>query len=218
MAYPDLSDIISRVRDALNDQSVVFYPDAMITRWINEGERDVAAKSLCLERLHSLISAANVRYATLSAYVVKVHGVEYIPGGTARRVGLGKILPHTAGRVHLDGATPQYWFPWGNKVCIEPIPTVSTYKMVAYVSILPTAEMANSTDEPQIPSAFVPWIQQFAVIRGLWRDHKFASAARMYALYIAQMKQARLQLLRKYATSVEQQGLPDVIEGVRTNG
>jgi hypothetical protein len=213
VAYPDLADLRYRVRDLLNESGTSFITDAMLNRWLNDGERDVAIKSLCYEREYAITTTANTR--SVSVTCVKTLGVEYIPS-TGSRVGLGKITPRMVGHLELTGTTPQYWFPWGDKICIEPIPQ-TTYNL-AYVAILPTAEMSADTDEPEIPESFIPWIIQYAYIRGLIRDKKYATAAKAYKRYMEEMQYARNNIIKKYADVRHDFEIPNSVEGVAKNG
>jgi hypothetical protein len=215
MAYPDLSDLRQRVRDLLNEQGVGLYSNAQLNRFINDGERDVAVKSLCLEREYSLVTSNGVRYAS-PVTCVKVMGVEYL-SSSGSRVGLGKIHPRMVGHVNVPDTAPRYWFPWGDKVCIEPIPNAS-YSLVAYVAVLPTCEMTLDADEPQIPSAFIPWIQRCAYIHSLIRGGRYASAVTEYQVYFNAMMLARNNTLLKYGNARGELDLPDLVEPIRQGG
>jgi hypothetical protein len=210
-----LEGMIQRVRDAVNDSSSVFYSDAMITRWLNIGQRDVAAKTFCLEYMYGMISAASVRHVALTGIdLLRIHAVEYVPD-SGRRIGLGKIVPSMLGRMCLDGITPQYWFPWGNYVCIEPVPSVSTYKMIAYISVLPSAEMSNNSDITEIYPTYSQWVVDYAIIRALWRARKFGEAAVRYSVYTQALTQVRQDYLRKYINKEGELEIPHAIEAIK---
>ena len=162
MAYPDLTDLISRVRDRLNEATASFYSDAQITRWLNSGENDVATKSLCYESIQSKSTSNGAR--TVAVTAIKVHHVEYVPTGT--NLGLIKINPLQLGHLPTDGVTPQYWFQWGQVIGIEPKPT-ATYTLNVYTSIFPTVALAAGTSEPAISPEFIPLMIDFAVFCGL---------------------------------------------------
>jgi hypothetical protein len=211
MSYPDLSDLRYRVRNQLSEASSVNMPDAMINRWINDGEFDVSVKSLGYEREHSLITTASVRY--VQATFVKVLGVEYIPSTGGRR-GLGKINPRMVGHLTLTGTTPQFWFPWGDRVCIEPIPQ-EAYNLLAYVSIVPTQLMSADTDEPEVPEFLIPWIIEYATIHGLLRNKKYASVSLRYGVYAQNIAMIRNTILAKYADTRPDFEIPDLIEATR---
>ncbi len=210
MSYPDLSDLRQRVRDLLNESGTTFYSNACLNRFINDGQRDVAIKALCYESAQSLTTATNTR--TIAVTCIKTFGVEYVPA-SGTRLGLGLITPRMVGHMRLTGITPQYWFPWAGNICIEPIPQTA-YNLVVYTAILPTVDLSSDTDKPVLPNEFIPWIVQFAFIRGLIRDKKYASAAMIYKVYIDAMKIARDNMMKKYADARTDFEIPDAIEGV----
>jgi len=199
MAFPDFSDLLSRVRDLLGESSAGFYTDAEIKRWLNDGETDVAIKSLCIESVESKTATINAR--TVATDYVKVHAVEYVPASGDPR-GLIKITPLHVGHYFDSGTEPQAWFPWGQTVGIEPIP-IAEYPLNVYCSSIPSARMSNDTDEPKVPLAFVPFIVQFAYIRGLYKDRLFGVAAAEYKSYIANLQVMRDSIIKKYAELYE---------------
>lgn len=207
MAWPDLSDIILRVRDKLNESSASFFSDAQITRWINDGELDVAVKGLCLENTQVKTTTNGQR--TFSITCVKAFHVEYVPA-TGTPIGLVKINPSYLGRVPYDGVLPQYWFKWGGYIGIEPKPA-ATYTLNVYTSIIPSAEMALTTDEPEIPAAFHDLIVSYAVQRGLLRDHLFSMFSALYYQYIYELQMARNEIITRYSSIRKDLKIPDAI-------
>ena len=206
MAWPDFTDQQTRVRDLLNESSAGYYTDAEIKRWLNDGERDVAIKGLCIESINSKSTVANTR--TIATPYNKVLYIEYIPG-SGTPIGLIKISPIHVGHVAVNGITPQYWFTWGKKIGIEPIPT-AVYTLNVYASILPTIEMSDTTDEPQIPTAFQLLPVRFAFIRGLLKSGKFQKAAQIYQSYISELQAGRDSIIGKYKDRINDTKVPDV--------
>ena len=207
MAYPDRSDILSRVRDLLDESSAGFFTDAQIVRWINDGERDVAIKGLCIESIKSVATVANTR--TVAAPYNKVMAVECVPSSGDPRF-LAKVTPRHFGHGFDSGTEPQAWSQWGNEICIEPIPTAA-YNLNIYASILPTCEMSESTDEPQVPAAFVPLIAQYAFIRGLYKDRLYGVASGEYKSYITSLQVVRDIIIEKYAEMLDSERFPDSV-------
>jgi len=188
MAFPDLSDIRTRIRAVVNESSTsTFLTAAILNRWINDAERDIAIKTGCLENIDSLTTTASSRLVQFSGYKVKY--VEYVPAGT--RVGMQKITPKHLGHVPLNGSQPQYWFQWGRYIVIEPLPGATTYTIYAYIADYPTVEMSSDTDEPQIPTECHESIIDYAVYRYLLRDKKFQLAVPAYATYINKLQGIR---------------------------
>jgi len=181
MAYPDLSDLRTRVLTITNEASTSsIFTSTVLNRFINDAERDIAAKTGCLEHIDSLTTTASTRSVPFSGY--KVKNLEYIPvSGT--RIGLPKITLKHFGRLPLTGATPQYWTQWGGFVLIEPIPT-TVYTLYATISDYPLVEMSSDTDEPSIPSTYHEDLIWYAVSRCYMRKGRREQGAYAYNRYI----------------------------------
>lgn len=207
MAYPDLSDLRTRVRALLNETSTRFYTDAEINRWLNDGERDLATKGLCMEGIAVKTTTASIR--TIAIQYSKVLAIEYQPASGSRK-GLTKITPQYLGHIKTNGATPQFWFQWGNNIGIEPISN-DTYTLNLYVSNLPSIEMSEDTDEPEIPSEFIPLIVRYAYSMALMKDGLFSLAGSVYQNYILDVSKIRIDILEKYTDTRKSIILPDII-------
>ena len=181
MAYPDLSDLRTRVLTITNEASTSsIFTSTVLNRFINDAERDIAAKTGCLEHIDSLTTTASTRSVPFSGY--KVKNLEYIPvSGT--RIGLPKITLKHFGRLPLTGTTPQYWTQWGGFVLIEPIPT-TVYTLYATISDYPLVEMSSDTHEPSIPSTYHEDLIWYAVSRCYMRKGRREQAAYAYNRYI----------------------------------
>lgn len=208
MAWPDLSDIRDRVRSVLNETTATFWADAQLNRFINDGERDVAIKTCCLENIDAATTTSGSRLVAFAGYGVNY--AEYIPA-SGNPIGLVKIMPKQLGRVPTNGTTPQYWLTWGSSVVIDPIPA-ATHNLNLYVSDYPLAEMSNDTDEPSIPADCHELITQFAIYRALLRDRKFARAAGFYSVYINNVNAAHTIFVQKYRDRLISLKLPDRVE------
>ena len=190
MAYPDLSDLRTRVLTITNEASTSsIFTSTVLNRFINDAERDIAAKTGCLEHIGSLTTTASTRSVPFSGY--KVKNLEYIPvSGT--RIGLPKITLKHFGRLPLSGATPQYWTQWGGFVLIEPIPA-SAYTLYATISDYPLIEMSSDTDEPTIPATYYEDLIWYAVSRCYMRKGRREQAAYAYNRYIEAIQFKKFQ-------------------------
>jgi len=208
MAWPDMSDLRTRVRDLLNESTSAFFSDAEINRWLNDGERDIAIKSLCLEQILSKATVSGTR--TVDIYHVKTLDVEYTPAA-GNPVGLLKIIPKQLGHLNLNGTHPQYWFPWGKTIAIEPLPDAA-YNLKVYVASLPTIEMSETTDEPQIPVSLHYLVIKYAYCRALMKDGLLKNAGFVYANYVYDLENIRSSIVEKYQDRKSEYKLPDRIE------
>lgn len=214
MAYPDLADLEYRVRDLLGEATAAFYSDTEITLWLNDGQYDVASKGLCLESVQAL-SIASARTVAVTIVPVKVLYVEYVPS-SGTPIGLVEITPLMIGHVDISGAAPQYWYPWGGYIGIEPKPA-ATYSLNAYTAILPQATLSNSTDEPTIQPEFIPLMVQYAYIQGLIKDRLFAKAGLAYREYISTLQRIRQDTIDRYANIRNEMVIPDIIRPVASS-
>jgi hypothetical protein len=181
MAYPDLSDLRTRVLTITNEDSTsAIFTSAVLNRFLNDAERDIAAKTGCLEHIDTLVTTVSLRTVRFSGF--KVKNLEYIPV-TGTRTGLPKITLKHFGRLPLTGATPQYWTQWGGLILIEPIPE-SAYTLYATISDYPLTEMSSDTDEPSIPAVYHEDMIWYAVSRCYMRKGRREQGAFAYNRYI----------------------------------
>lgn len=215
MAWPDLTDFRTHARDLLNESTAGKFTDAILNRWANDGERDVAIKTLCYENITQITTAVDTRMTTVPAadyyQINKVLHVEENSG----LLGLIKINPLMLGHLDLNGNSPQFWFPWGKAVGIEPLDPTNTYTLNVYASCIPVLEMSGSTDEPTIPVAGHQLILQYMYYRGLIRARMFAKAAKIYSDYIVSAQALRDDVIEKYKNIVAEVKIPDKVVAVR---
>lgn len=208
MAFPDLTDIRGRVRTLANESSTsTFLSDAILNRFINDGERDIAAKTGCLESIDSVTTTASSRLVQFNGH--KLTDVEYYISASSR-VGLRECTLKQIGHLNYNGATPQYWARWGQYVVLDPLPGATTYTLYLYISDYPSIEMSEDTDEPQIPAAFHESIVHYALYRYLLRDRKFSMVAPAYANYISGIQLLKDRIVKKRIDKRSELKTPDI--------
>lgn len=125
------------------------------------------------------------------------------------RTSLVKISPLQIGHVPVNSTTPQYWFKWGNKVGIHPIPD-ATYNLSVYAATLPETKMTSAL-YPEIQDEFVPLIIQYAYYMGLLKKRLFSQAAHVYMDYIEKCQALRMRVIEKYASRRDDMIVPDIV-------
>ena len=214
MAWPDVGDERTRLRDILGEPTAAKWTDAELLRMLNDAERDIAAKTGCYETtLTTLTTTASSRVVAFEGH--KVHAVEYIPG-SGNRQGLQRITPKMLGYLSLNGITPQFYFVWGQSIIIEPKPTTA-YTLYAYVSRWPDYEMSDTTDEPLIPAEFHTLLINFALSRAYLKTRKFGTAASHYQQYAMEM-QAMMDIYRRRKDYLVDIKIPDVVQVQEARG
>jgi hypothetical protein len=145
MTWPNLTanDLEGIIRTYLNEVTAKFYTQAEIWRWLSAGASDISDKASCVQRFLYRETGANVRTVEISA--LKAHYVEYIPL-VGRSIMLTQIDPLKVGNYPLTPGSnlPKYWYEYGERIGIEPLPT-AIYPIRVYVSDL--AKMVSLTFE-----------------------------------------------------------------------
>jgi hypothetical protein len=214
MAFPDFSDLLARTRTVLNETTAAFWTDAELKRWLNEGERDIAAKAECIENVDTgVVIPTTTRVVPFSGYKVKY--VEHVPTAGAP-IGLQKINMKQLGKLPFNGVIPQYWFQWGstvgNCIIIDPYPATATGTLNIYVADYPVNEMYDDTDEPQVPYEFHELIVDYAVYMALWKAKKWGQSAQVYQRYISILNGLRTKYVEHEVDYKETIAVPDAIE------
>ena len=214
-AWPDLSVIRSRVRSLINEPSTsIFLTDAVLNRFINEADRDIAVKTGCIESTDSGTTSSGSRSVAFSGYKVKY--VEYVTASGP--IGIQRATLKHFGRVQVTDATPQYWAQWGSNILIEPVPSTTPYTLTLYVADFPAGDMAADTDEPSVPSEFHEDIVQYALFRSLLRDRKWQMAAYTYNKYIESIMAKKRMLIDQQPDSPTMIKVPDYVRVPQTQG
>ncbi len=186
MAWPDFSDIKTQVRNLLDEATAAQWTDAEINLWINDGQRDIAAKAGCYEAIQPVATVSGSRLVPFVGH--KVTHVEYLAGGTIKPLGLQRITPQHLGHIDLHGVvTPQYYFQWGTDICIEPIPA-GVHNLNFYVLQWPDYEMSDTTDEPLIPIKFHENILPFVLFMARIKSKQYSLSGSDYSRYLTDLQ------------------------------
>jgi hypothetical protein len=197
-----LLELKTNSRAALDEATAALFTDVDILGWINEAERDIAAKTGCLEAVVTTLKTTNG--SRLVAFTGNlVNDVEYAGGS------LVHITPSRMGRIPLRGiTTPQYWFQWGSYIVIEPKPDAA-YDLVVYVSQSPSTEMSTNAHVPEIPLEFQEAIVPYVTMMGKLKAKKYADAAAKYGEYIIILQSLVDTYMRRIPAGLMDIRLPD---------
>lgn len=80
-----LQNVLDEVRSIINESSTRFYTDTELTRWINNGGRDIARRAEVVQSYRTTISivAGTSKYPAPTD-MVRVHRLEFIPTGSSQ--------------------------------------------------------------------------------------------------------------------------------------
>lgn len=187
--YPyTMEGIRTRVRDLLNEDTQSFWTDTQLNAFINNVERDIASKSLCLNHIDALTTTASTRTVAYTAY--RVLFLEHLSASEAG-VGLRKIKPNQAGRIASTGTSPQRWWESGSNIAIEPIPA-ATHNLKAYVADYPDAEMSANTAIPKVPPEYRPLIVLGCLSLALKKEKRFQQSYQIESIFNNELLHTKL--------------------------
>lgn len=208
MAYPDLTDQLTRLRMALDEPTARMWSDAELTTIINDAERNIAVNAGCIVHLDYLTLTANTRAVAFSGYGVKY--VAYM-STDGYHSSLRRITVNHFGRVKCNGIYPQYYAVWDGNLLIEPIPT-KAYTLSCYVIDFPASFMSAGTDKPEIPKAFHEDILYYSAYLALIKRGEFKKAGEYYEKYVGSInRKMALDMPPEYVAGKNDSLLPDAI-------
>lgn len=199
--YPSFISLKRRVWALIDDNSHDNVSDTQMGVYINDGEYDVAVKSLCLRSTTSVNTTGSQRYA--SADYMKILYAEY------SNIELVELPPTTFG--HMFSTTPgapKNWVQYDSFILFDPVPD-NTYSVTLYVATPPSDTMTDNDDIPQIPAAFIPLIVMYAYYRCLLQLGKYSDAKIVYSRYISTLDRIRNYILTHIADIVRDMKLHD---------
>lgn len=197
-----LTDALAKVRSLLDETSAAFWSDTELTRWINEGQNDVARRAECNRTSDTVAVTAGTQDYTAPTELVRIHRVEWQPTGQTQIYPLLYRDYYSADSVwgsmqaQTDG-TPVIYTTWGYPPALNiklfPTPTVNGNIEVFYYS-LPTA-LASGADEMDLPSGWEELAVEYAVAMAKRKDGDptWQEAFRMYRDELDNMREMVLR-------------------------
>lgn len=202
------------VRSELNETTTTVLSDTELDAIINDGYKDVAVKGLCYESKTAKDNIAAEKILSMVATnPVRVNYVEYKTGATEGGKGLMCILPQVVGNAPINGNTPQYWFPWGKYIAVEPIPDAVTYDLEVYSSCYPMSALSVGTDLPSsLPVEFHECIYLFALAFASMKLKKWADVGNYYNQYISSVQRKKNEYIIKSSDMRSGQKIIDEVQ------
>jgi hypothetical protein len=185
-----LANAITEVRDNLNETTAVFWSDAQITKWIQEGVRTFASKTLMIEDTQDLdpLVAGQLSYSVLDETwigdVMEIYSALYYDGTSAWK-GLIKVHPRQLGNLATRTAgVTKYYCLHDRKIYLWPVPNAAVVTANAKIQFLYSTETDNiteMTDEYQ----HLPII--YATAKAKQRDQKYGEASALLSQFMQEI-------------------------------
>lgn len=177
-----LEGVRTQARDLLNESVANFWTDAELNYWVNDGIREIAEFTGCIQNIDSLSTTNGTRTISYTGY--DCQNVEYVPA-SGNRISLVQSSPLQDGHNQYDGTAPQYW--WVNKgvIGIDPVPD-ATYNLLGYIAGTPT-DITIGSQIPEIPPAFRALLKWYVCYRAYLKEHNYGAASLCHQIYQSEM-------------------------------
>jgi hypothetical protein len=167
-----LSTAIAQVRSALNEPTAVFWSDAEITAWIQEGVKDFSTKTLMVEAEATItLSTGVINYAV--AACLEPYAALY------NNKGLIKAHPRIIGNEATNTpGPPKYYSLFNRKLWVWPPPSaVENSTSITLLYSKQTDDIILVTDEYQ----HIPLY--YALAKAKFKDKMFAEGAAYMGMF-----------------------------------
>lgn len=198
MAYT-LAQLITEVRAVLNESTAAFYTDAQITQWLQQGARDIAMKTRCVEADSTIAVVATTLSYAFPTDAFWIHSILNATTG----ISLIKIDPYKMGHITdtATAAVPIYWFAFNAKIYLTPIASGSVTLTVLYSK---TTEAVTD-----IPNEYRIELINYAASRALIRNQQAIEALALMNIYNNHVQFARRDVLERGVTAIDEITMPD---------
>jgi hypothetical protein len=174
--------IRTRVRDLLNEATASFWTNTELDYWINDGIREIAEISGCIQNIDSLSTTNGTRTISYTGY--DCVNVEYVPS-SGTRVALVQAEPLRDGRGIYNGTVPQFWWTSKGVIGIDPLPD-ATYTLNAYIADIPS-DLTVDSQIPEIPPAFRPLLIYYVCWRAHLKENNYGAASLYHQIYQSEL-------------------------------
>ncbi|MGI0134705.1 MAG: DUF6682 family protein [Candidatus Micrarchaeaceae archaeon] len=185
-----LVSLRTRLRSLLDETTALFWTDAQLTEWLNDGCSDLARRAEIIETINSTIAAlVNTSTYALPANCLRVTSIEYLNAGITY-----PITPTTRSNVNrmfgggMSASIPLYFIVFGlmgsatipAQFTVYPPPSLAgTFNIYYYAS--PTPMVADS-DIAQIPNGWEELPVVYAQFKAMQKnqDPTWQAIAQLY--------------------------------------
>jgi hypothetical protein len=185
-----LAQSIVEVRDVLNESAAIFWTDAQITKWIQEGTRIFSSKTLLVEDTQVLDPPITLTLAytasdeTWIGDVLEIYAAIYDDGSQGYK-GLVKVHPRQIGNLATRTAgPPKYYCFFDRSIYIWPLPSAAVIAngQISFLIAKETDDITAIEDEYQ----HLPII--YATAKAKQMDQKFGEASSLLAQFYQELQ------------------------------
>jgi hypothetical protein len=176
---PTVLELVTEVRDIIDEPTAAQWSDAQLKKWIDEGNRDIARLSHHYKSTDILTLTMDVSEYTLPADILAIEHVYYDDLAGTKMPLVARHYEQMdgiwGGRQDWGGLWPSYFTTWGHqptlKLIIWPVPQVTGHLAHLLMSITP-APMQSLSDSSQVevPGAWYDMLADYCSYKALLRD------------------------------------------------
>lgn len=181
-----LEELITAWRRLINEETASFFSDAEGTQWLEQGAKDFALHTECIERTTNITSVENqAEYTMPSDFIVAVS--VFYDGAALRK---GNVIGQTIYDQTGTEVTTPYFYRVRNRILrlFPASPDAGKTITVEYAALPLTAA--------DIPAEYQDAIIVFAVMRAMEKDKEDARANRFWQQYLGLREQTRRKVLQ----------------------
>lgn len=185
--------IITNARSYFNSiKSDLFWNDARLLQWVNDGMVDVVSKSHCLEDTEDIsLIADQTEYSIVGSYIV-VKAVHYVNASSVAKA-LIRGAPESVGLVN-DVGEPVFWYDWAGELGAYPtLDSVTTEKLTVYFVTRPSP--IALTGDISVPAIYDKALTMYVVAQAWLKEKQLEKYAKTMALYQAELDRYRQDFL-----------------------
>lgn len=176
---PTIIDLVTEVRDMLDEPAAAQWSDSQIRKWLNEANRDLARITRHYKSTDTVTMVSGQAEYTMDANIIAIEQAWYDDGS--------RQLPLTArhyenmdqvwgDRRDYEGAYPSFYTTWGYspqlKLRLYPVPTSSVHTVSLLTCIIPSAMPLTGSDgtDVDVPGAWYDCLSEYCTFKALQRD------------------------------------------------
>lgn len=173
-----VSQLVQDVRDILDEPAAAQWTDAMLVRWLNEANRDLARITHHYKNRSVTPALQDVSEYTMPSNILTIEHVYYDDGSFQRPLTprhFEQMDQVWGNRQDWGGGWPEFYTTWGNSpsliMRIFPVPQVMGDQLIVLSSVLPV-EMNVSTPSQnvEVPSAWYDCLGDYCMYKAMLRD------------------------------------------------
>lgn len=188
-----VEEIITDARYYLNEPyaAPVFWTNAELVRWANDGSHDIVARTRCLEdtaEFNLIADQVEYDFPAGDEYFGISSAIYVDSDGNYKGLIMGD--PKSVGHCG-DIAEPVYWYEWADKIGVYPaLSANTTEKVILYFTETPL-ELDSVTDTLEIPAHYDHMLAIYIAARAFYKQGQYQKGGRLMAEYMEELNRFR---------------------------